>query len=246
MTDHDALLAAIKACPEDDTPRLIYADWLEENGDAERAAAIRMQIDAARHEKTKQCRGCGHLVGELSTSGPEYCVSCALYDVRFDNRHPNYRNTKTVNTSNVEALLQANPHIWREAAPSTNPVAVFAGHPDETDKVFISKHNGLSLGWHRGFIDCVTGPTEDWFRAADEIIAGGPAIQLVTLTTPVVPPPNRTTDEYLKGLWGVRPDGGGVKRFVWPLVMDRIFMRGAWDGGSVLNQRRIIPPGTFF
>ena len=32
MTDHDALLAAILAAPEDDAPRLVYADWLDENG----------------------------------------------------------------------------------------------------------------------------------------------------------------------------------------------------------------------
>ena len=41
-SDHDALLAAI-AQPEDDTPRLAFADWLEENGqvDAPRSSARR-------------------------------------------------------------------------------------------------------------------------------------------------------------------------------------------------------------
>lgn len=32
MTDGEALFAAIQATPEEDTPRLVYADWLEENG----------------------------------------------------------------------------------------------------------------------------------------------------------------------------------------------------------------------
>lgn len=32
------LLRAILENPEDDTPRLMYADWLDENGFAERAA----------------------------------------------------------------------------------------------------------------------------------------------------------------------------------------------------------------
>lgn len=31
MTDEDALLAAILAAPDDDTPRLVFADWLDEN-----------------------------------------------------------------------------------------------------------------------------------------------------------------------------------------------------------------------
>ena len=32
MTDREALLAAIHADPDDDTARLVYADWLQENG----------------------------------------------------------------------------------------------------------------------------------------------------------------------------------------------------------------------
>ncbi|QEL15256.1 TIGR02996 domain-containing protein [Limnoglobus roseus] len=33
MTDEQSLLAAIHANPDDDLPRLVYADWLEESGD---------------------------------------------------------------------------------------------------------------------------------------------------------------------------------------------------------------------
>src|SRR5262245_4478035 len=50
-TEADALLDAILDDPEDDTPRLVYADWLEEHGDeadADRAAFIRVQVDLAR------------------------------------------------------------------------------------------------------------------------------------------------------------------------------------------------------
>lgn len=32
MTDGDALLAEIIAQPDEDTPRLVYADWLQDNG----------------------------------------------------------------------------------------------------------------------------------------------------------------------------------------------------------------------
>jgi uncharacterized protein (TIGR02996 family) len=48
MTDHDALLRAICEFPDEDTPRLIFADFLEENGEAERAAFVRAQVEAAR------------------------------------------------------------------------------------------------------------------------------------------------------------------------------------------------------
>jgi uncharacterized protein (TIGR02996 family) len=50
MTDGEALRRAIVADPDDDTPRLIYADWLDENGRPDRAAFVRAQIEAARAE----------------------------------------------------------------------------------------------------------------------------------------------------------------------------------------------------
>ena len=62
MSDGDALRRAILAQPDDDTLRLIFADWLDENGRPERAAFIRAQVwavqaepfspDARRHART--------------------------------------------------------------------------------------------------------------------------------------------------------------------------------------------------
>lgn len=48
MTDHDALVRAICEQPDDDTPRLIYADFLDENGESSRAEFVRAQIELAR------------------------------------------------------------------------------------------------------------------------------------------------------------------------------------------------------
>lgn len=39
MSDRDALIAAIRAHPDEDTPRLVYADWLDEFGAGDRDAA---------------------------------------------------------------------------------------------------------------------------------------------------------------------------------------------------------------
>ena len=47
MTRDEAFLRAILDDPEDDTPRLVYADWLEEHGQPERAEFIRTQITLA-------------------------------------------------------------------------------------------------------------------------------------------------------------------------------------------------------
>jgi uncharacterized protein (TIGR02996 family) len=43
VSDQDALLAAILANPDEDTARLVFADWLEENGQPARAELIRLQ-----------------------------------------------------------------------------------------------------------------------------------------------------------------------------------------------------------
>lgn len=47
MSDGDRLLAAIWAHPADDTPRLMYADWLQEQGQHARAEFIRLQCELA-------------------------------------------------------------------------------------------------------------------------------------------------------------------------------------------------------
>ena len=49
MTDRDALYRAILAHPADDTPRLVYADWLQENGRPEEAEFLRVscRLEAA-------------------------------------------------------------------------------------------------------------------------------------------------------------------------------------------------------
>src|SRR5262245_28195364 len=50
MSDEKALLAVIWEHPHEDTPRLMYADWLDEQGDpakADRAEFIRVQCELA-------------------------------------------------------------------------------------------------------------------------------------------------------------------------------------------------------
>jgi uncharacterized protein (TIGR02996 family) len=49
MTQSDAFLAAIADRPDDDLPRLVFADWLDEHGQPERAEFIRVQIELAKH-----------------------------------------------------------------------------------------------------------------------------------------------------------------------------------------------------
>lgn len=56
MSDHDPFLAAICESPDDDLPRLIYADYLDERGEGERAEFIRVQCALARRAREIESR----------------------------------------------------------------------------------------------------------------------------------------------------------------------------------------------
>src|SRR4051794_35236595 len=47
MSEESGLLRGIARSPDDDAPRLVYADWLDDHGRADRAEFIRAQIQLA-------------------------------------------------------------------------------------------------------------------------------------------------------------------------------------------------------
>lgn len=48
MSDADGLMAEIRAGPDDDAPRLVLADWLDDHGEADRAEFVRLQVRLGR------------------------------------------------------------------------------------------------------------------------------------------------------------------------------------------------------
>src|SRR5262245_11543098 len=54
MTDADAFLANIIADPDADAPRLVYADWLDDRGDGDRAEFIRVQCGLAKVDENNR------------------------------------------------------------------------------------------------------------------------------------------------------------------------------------------------
>lgn len=76
-----ALLRACKQAPDDDTPRLILADWLEENGQVAHGQLMRLQARAARmslaeclaEDTERQTRvlvaGCASLLDQFAEAG---------------------------------------------------------------------------------------------------------------------------------------------------------------------------------
>jgi uncharacterized protein (TIGR02996 family) len=64
MSDEAAFLAALKANPADDTTRLVYADWLEENDEALKAEYLRfVVVFAQRAENLAAAPGAERFIG---------------------------------------------------------------------------------------------------------------------------------------------------------------------------------------
>jgi uncharacterized protein (TIGR02996 family) len=100
-----AFLAAIIDAPEDDAPRLIYADWLDEHGECERAEFIRLQCALARPLPRGLRRELRKRVEELLSSHAwNWIPRCALWETRHWNRGFLYRYVTA--GWNAESLLE--------------------------------------------------------------------------------------------------------------------------------------------
>jgi uncharacterized protein (TIGR02996 family) len=73
----EPFLAAINAHLDDDTPRLVFADWLQENGDEPRAEFVRLQCAAARGDTSAAKRADALLKGHRTRwlrGLPKWCI----------------------------------------------------------------------------------------------------------------------------------------------------------------------------
>jgi uncharacterized protein (TIGR02996 family) len=89
-----ALLRGILAEPDEDAPRLVYADWLEDNGQPERGRHVRLQCEIERlpekdpHREwlTKEADGLEkkHLADWLGPLDPEVCQNPSRENQHFN------------------------------------------------------------------------------------------------------------------------------------------------------------------
>ncbi len=71
VDDRQALQRAVAAAPDDDLPRLVFADWLEEHGEPEHAAFVRAQVELAGTPPWEPFAvRCRHRDPDLVTGGP--------------------------------------------------------------------------------------------------------------------------------------------------------------------------------
>lgn len=83
-SDVAALVRAIRARPDEDTPRLVLADALDEAGEPDRAELVRVQVELAAIPPTRAFAGCSREIelrrraGALTAAHPEWRPECPV------------------------------------------------------------------------------------------------------------------------------------------------------------------------
>lgn len=151
-TTENTFLAAILADPEDDLPRLVYADWIEERGraaDVARAEFIRAGCELAKLEATlSRPFEDQDLCTEVSDNWCPVCGDCCCpspEDAKDDSRHHDDRSLtarKAALVARHDALLKKWCERW-SPRPSRVVGAMSSGASHE-------------LEFARGFPDVLT------------------------------------------------------------------------------------------
>jgi uncharacterized protein (TIGR02996 family) len=215
MSDGEALLRAILLCPEDDTARLVYADWLDEN--------------AAGQEKTcPKCEGSGepgwrHRHGK---NGPGYyaCEGCADIEngeTRGTGKVPDTSRAERAEFIRLQIESERRPgwglcsgvsHHAPSCAASLERRNACNAHGHETDRIRNRVRELLELaefafaapvseyGWQanstwvpdfewelrRGFVEAVSGAAESWLKYGDAIRAAQPVTRVTLHSMPTI------------------------------------------------------------
>lgn len=181
-TDEIAFLAAICADPGDDTARLVYADWLQENGRDQRAEFIRVQVELAR-PFSAPCRACGKpILTDRVADGcpcnsprgvnhgivPAYVCTCPECD-------PAQTGSVRARPDEIKQLRGREESLWNFGAPGHWAVDDPLTFPhcircidDESISTSHGAHDPIVI-YRRGFPDQVTATAEDWLRHADAL-----------------------------------------------------------------------------
>ena len=86
----EPFVRAICANPDEDTVRLVYADWLDENGDPDRAAFIRLQIELARtdHKLPRHAELRDRVIAMVRAHGAAWLAELPSAGVSWDTGFP--------------------------------------------------------------------------------------------------------------------------------------------------------------
>ena len=149
--------------PEDDGPRLVFADYLEDRGECARAELIRVECELAR---IQECRGSRirKASGGLWYCRRPYCLTCRPYKGplnRIQRRDELMAcDSKLMSKNAVEFLEMELPAL--KPAPVYSKTILLAENG-------ISDLHGMKFEFKRGMIEEVTMTPQQWEQNGDEM-----------------------------------------------------------------------------
>lgn len=161
MSDEASFLRAIIAEPADDTARLVYADWLDEHDQPERAEFIRVQIELARTDPFDgwECKVCsarpryedGFDLGEVEHGSGCYMQSEDGRGNEFIDVSEVYKSLRNREAGLLERFAWQQ---WQGACAAVIPKG---------------SNIPSCIEFRRGFIASVTCTAADWLEHGDAI-----------------------------------------------------------------------------
>ncbi len=176
-----AFLADIIANPDDDAPRLIFADWLEDNGEGDRAEFIRVQCELDRlRPGPEEHRKASNLLARYRKGAP----------VRMGARTPAtllVRETLLLDDGWSRWLHGAFDGVADDIGCSTSGrgvnfgVSLYRRRSPFTDKADVEAGH-FDCSFRRGFVAEVTLTCAVWLAHGPAVVRAAP-VEVVRLTT---------------------------------------------------------------
>jgi uncharacterized protein (TIGR02996 family) len=166
-----AFLAAVCAAPDDDTPRLAFADWLEEQGETERAEFIRVQVELASVEADAG-------LNRMPQRAPGENWN-EWQDRYLRRRHSLIQRRYALRRRERELLFSLPGSLW---------LGDWEPNPDRITHGKLTHIGRPCVLVRRGFVHAITCSCANWLKHAAAILAAQP-VREVTLT--MWPDPNR-------------------------------------------------------
>ncbi len=158
----ESFLESICRDPADDTPRLIYADYLDDHGQSDRAVFIRSQVEYANLPAI--CQKTGEIREEEIRSPRFYTKRCRC-QVCSLRRKAYYSARRWI-------VWEWTADIRRVITPDEQAIRALIARPAEDFIPFIS------YSWRRGFICSIRTSEKDWLAHGEKLIRLAPLEQV--------------------------------------------------------------------
>lgn len=199
----DAFLCTIREYPDDDGPRLVYADWLEEQGECARAEFIRVQCELENNPDDERWRALARREAELlAEHGPRWLGPWQL------SRDVKLRRGFLEVEIYPQAAAQLSEESWQAPALLELAVNIPRSHPSGIQRLInwpgrefitrlepewqLNRHDwsdlcrGLSLNWPR--LEALTLPPIAFSNSDIESLLSMPNLKRLKLRNFRMPP----------------------------------------------------------